>query len=1499
MKILVVEDDENVAQTLKFLLSSYTYAVDMAADGEAGLQMADAFDYDLIVLDLVLPGLDGIGVCQQLRAKGLQLPILLLTGRDGGHQKAVALNAGADDYVVKPFDSEEFIARVQSLLRRSSSIAQPVLQWGNLCIKPSDRKVTYGTQLLALTPKEYAILELLLRNHQKVLSARAIVGHVWDSMDCPGEEAVRVHIKALRQKLKAAGAPADFVKTVYRTGYQLNPLYSSVLAAQSDQQPTVLQIAELKSVNEELRTVLEELQTAQEELIQQNEKLKIARQTIEREQQRYRDLFEFAPDGYFVTDIYGNIQEANRAAVALLAVELRYLLGKPLSVFIAETDRPLFRTQLACLNFEQNWEITIQPRSGDAFPALISVTLIQHQTAELRWSLRDIRHRKQIEQQLQAAHNQLEVRVAERTAELVLVNARTQQREHQWQALFEHALDAIVIADNEGRYVDVNLAACELFGVSREEFLRLSVADFTDRDLFNAQWQQFLVQGQMSGEFCLHRRDGTLRQTEFAAIANFIPGRHLSILRDISSRKQAEIELREVSAALSNAIEGISRLDRQGRYVFVNEAYARITGYSPEEMIGMDWQSTVEPADRDSVMAAYEHMLSTGKAELEARGRRKDNSLFHKHLFLVATYREQQFTGHFCFMRDVSDRAQLKAERQQVAAALQQQLIREHLVAEMTLTIRQTLDLKQVLQRAVDQVQQVLQTDRALIFRFQPDWRGVIVAESAATGCNALLSMTIHDPCFSERYIEPYRRGRVSAIDDLDCADIEPCHAELLKSLQVKANLVVPILQREPSQTDPLAEDRLWGLLIAHHCVSPRPWQPEEIELLKQLANQLGIAIQQSELYQQTRRELLERRRMQEALQESEERFRSLSASAPVGIRHMNADGICLYSNPCWQDMSGLSQENSLGDGWTHAIHPDDREAIVAVWNAAILQQQRFSQEFKLLTPEHATRWVIAHVAPMRSESSELIGYVSMDRDITERKQAEQKIREQAALIDIATDAIFVQDLENHVQFWSQGAERLYGWTAAEALGKPASELFYREASAQPESAHLQTERNGTIAQGFWQGELNHFTKIGKAIIVASRWTLVRDELGQPESILVVNTDITAKKQLEAQFYRSQRLESLGTLASGIAHDLNNVLTPILGIAQLMRLKQQPLDERSQEMLKVLEDSAKRGSDLVKQILTFAQGTEGKQMSLHLGHLLLEVVKVVEQTFPQSIDIHIDLPHQPLWFVSADPTHLHQVFMNLCVNARDAMLNGGVLTLSVENCFIDATFAQLHLDAHEGNHLLVTIADTGTGIAPALLDRIFDPFFTTKEPGKGTGLGLSTVLGIVRNYRGFLQVNSQVGKGTQFQVYLPAIETASSAATPAEEPLHGNGELILIVDDDIAVQQINRSLLESYHYQTLIASDGIEAITLYAKHKESIRAVLIDIMMPNLDGVTAIRTLKKIDSSANVVAMSGLSHHEELALSAGANVFLPKPYIAADLLKNIYGLLTSKLASNQ
>ncbi|MDV2997898.1 MAG: Sensor histidine kinase RcsC [Chroococcidiopsis sp. SAG 2025] len=692
------------------------------------------------------------------------------------------------------------------------------------------------------------------------------------------------------------------------------------------------------------------------------------------------------------------------------------------------------------------------------------------------------------------------------------------------------------------------------------------------------------------------------------------------------------------------------------------------------------------------------------------------------------------------------------AERQRQEEAWRQQAERERLVAQMAQCIRQSLNLEEILSTTVSEVRQFLQSERVFIYRFEPDWSGFVAVESVDSRWASILGMKCKDSFFGETSgRELYKQGRTHATEDIYTSRLSKCHADLLAQFQVRANLVVPIVQGE----------ELWGLLVANHCSSPRQWQQMEIDLLKHLATQVAIAIQQSTLFEQVQTELVERQR------------------------------------------------------------------------------------------------------------------------------SEEKIREQAALLDVASDAITVQNLEGQILFWNQGAERLYGWKAQEALGQSADFLY------QETSLPLQQVQELTLDRGSWQGELYQVTKSGRKIVINSRWTLVRDEQGQPKSILVVNTDVTEKKQLEAQLLRAQRLESIGTLASGIAHDLNNVLGPILMVAEL--LQEKIPDSLTQQLLAEQKASAKRGAALVKQVLSFARGLEGKRTILQLRHLLMEIRQIAKQTFPKSIEIYTDISPN-LWTVCADATQLHQVLMNLVVNARDAMPDGGTLSIHAENLFIDENYARMNLEASVGPYSVITVSDRGIGIVPEILERIFEPFFTTKEVGKGTGLGLSTAIGIIKSHGGFVTVESSMGVGTQFKVYLPAVEGTQQQQAEARELPKGHGELILVVDDELAICEITKISLENYNYKVLTANNGIEAIALYAQHKNDISVLLTDMMMPDMDGQTTIRILQKMNHSLKIIATSGLASNDKVAEAAGVGVkaFLSKPYTAPELLQTLSSVLGAK-----
>lgn len=507
------------------------------------------------------------------------------------------------------------------------------------------------------------------------------------------------------------------------------------------------------------------------------------------------------------------------------------------------------------------------------------------------------------------------------------------------------------------------------------------------------------------------------------------------------------------------------------------------------------------------------------------------------------------------------------------------------------------------------------------------------------------------------------------------------------------------------------------------------------------------------------------------------------------------------------------------------------------------------------------------------------------------RKFAEESLRRQALILENMAEGVMVTEVDGRITFTNPACDAMFGFP----LGGLAGETFFALTEGEPEArSKLFDEILSTLKnQHVWAGEIRYVRMNQTPFLTHAR---VRSlQIDKRVLLVFVQQDITERKLLEAQFLRAQRLESIGTLAGGIAHDLNNVLSPILLCAQI--LHKHFSDGEMKKMVEMIAVSARRGSDLVKQVLSFARGIEGQRVSLSMAPLIGEVQKIIQETFPKSIVPKIEIS-DPLSHVLGDSTQLHQVLMNIIVNARDAMPKGGILHIVCENIVLDELYARLHIDARPGPYVVITISDTGQGMPPAVKERIFEPFYTTKDASKGTGLGLSTVLGIVRSHGGLIHVYSEEGKGSTFKIYLPAI--GSSGRSYGEEEIGqspiSSGELILLVDDEAAIRQVTQATLESHGYRVLTAGDGAEAIVIFTKQGKEISLVLTDMMMPVLDGPTTIKALKKIDPGVRIIASSGWmsDNHLDAIRKEDVSAYLMKPFTAELLLSTIHHVLNSE-----
>jgi len=529
----------------------------------------------------------------------------------------------------------------------------------------------------------------------------------------------------------------------------------------------------------------------------------------------------------------------------------------------------------------------------------------------------------------------------------------------------------------------------------------------------------------------------------------------------------------------------------------------------------------------------------------------------------------------------------------------------------------------------------------------------------------------------------------------------------------------------------------------------------------------------------------------------------------------------------------------------------------------------------------------------IKDRPARLVPAIRQALDKIEKKgqlqQAEARVREQAALLSKAHDAIWVTDIRQRITYWNPSAAQLSGWTEEEALGHDVRTLLFKH-----DHPRYLDALQKLAADGQWRGELRLQGKAESPVVVESRWTLVTNQAGDPESILFINTDVTEKKKLEAQILHTQRMESIGTLAGGVAHNLNNSLTPILLAMGILREKAPNVE--SHAIIETVESSVKHSAALVKELLAFARGVDGHHGELDLHRLISDAAKFMQQALPSDVDLAIQI-NADLWPVLGDATQINQVLHNLCLNARDAMPpGGGRINIVTQNLLVsETTKPGLPPEAALGPYALIAVSDTGTGIRPENMERIFDPFFTTKEFGKGTGLGLSAVQGIVKGHHGFITVNSIMDQGTVFRIYLPALPSrakpafteapgAASASLPA-----GQGEELLLIDDDPSVRDTVSHLLEKHNYRVTAASVGLEGLEAFRLRQEEIKLVITDLHMPGMSGATVIRALQAKDPDLRIIAISGNLKTPQLSEETIADrlMFLSKPLTAEKLLATV------------
>jgi len=637
--------------------------------------------------------------------------------------------------------------------------------------------------------------------------------------------------------------------------------------------------------------------------------------------------------------------------------------------------------------------------------------------------------------------------------------------------------------------------------------------------------------------------------------------------------------------------------------------------------------------------------------------------------------------------------------------------------------------------------------------------------------------------------------------------------------------------------------------------------------------------------YVSLQRDISSRKRTEQALKLAETKYRSIFENALEGIFQSTPSGQYLNVNPALARMYGYESPDDMMNHLTRIemqlyVKARRRSEFMRLMNEEGTVSKFESQVYRR---DGTVIWISEYARAVRDEETgEVLYYEGTVEDITERKRSEAQIEQQAALLDKAADAIMALELDGTVRFWNRGAENLYGWPKSEMLGRKFHDLF------DPQYFPRLFEARTTAATtGEWAGELRQMVHDGRELVMESRWTLVRDDDGAPESFLVINTDITERLKLESQFLQAQKMGSLGMLAGGIAHDLNNVLSPILMAANYLGSRLQDAEYRG--MIGILQKSAERGADLVRQVLSFSRDVSAEHAMVDVAKLVEEVHQMASQTFPKMLQIE-HIVENGLWMAKGRNTQLHQILLNLCVNARDAIgEQEGIIQIAARNETLTAPIQKGDQQIQPGNYIVLTVRDSGSGIPLHVQQQIFEPFFTTKAQGKGTGLGLSTVMVIVRGHGGLVDFESKEGAGTAFYIYLPASASLALSTTDSSanhQPVHGSGT-VLVVDDETAILEITRETLESFGYKVITAASGEEAVQAWEEVEGKIDLALVDLMMPKMSGLETIAALRERNRELKVVVVSGLSGEDARKSLKDTASFLPKPFTFHQLLSTL------------
>jgi len=1119
--------------------------------------------------------------------------------------------------------------------------------------------------------------------------------------------------------------------------------------------------------------------------------------------------------------------------------------------------------------------------------------------------------------------------------------AELQDSEHRFRSLFEQSPIAYLCVDPQGVLVDVNPSWLKLMGGTRPDFIGHAFTDFlvpAARRLFIESYSELVrVGGDSSLELPLQRQGGESVVSLVAVRMEADPGGrpragHCMVF-DITERRRFEDAVRVSEQRLTLAFEiandGIWEIDLKTGDCYMSQRFQSMLGHEAGDQITSvaAWKALVHPEDLPRFEAGLEGLLRSVSEEMRVeyrirhrqgrwlwmltRGRSVECDTSGAHLRVIGTNSniterheaEQSLRDTAVMYRSYigdspipvlilgEEGRVLEANRAALGtfgqSAEELQALRftdllegsaveagRNLLRTLAQSARAEGELRgrrrngNTLHLAVQAV--TIPSGRALVFC--QDITARRRTEQALQARESMLESILHTALDGFWIIDA--KGRIIEVNESYCKASGYAHKELLQMRAGEIDMV-----ESPTQ-------------VEQHIERLRRNGSERWETAHRRKDGSVLDVEVSATYMPMEggrivafiQDITHRKRAETALRQSQRRLALIIEGSALASWDWNIKSDEVVYNSHMARLFGLGTEEGClaRKAWLGHVHEDDKALVEEAMRSHLEGRvPYFDAEYRIRHRDGRWLWVLDRGQVIaRDATGRPLRATGTQRDVTARRIAQERVRQQAALLDQTQDLVLATDIAGNVRYCNRSVEHFLGRDASSIEGVPLASLL-----TETEPVIGEELLQSVVSRGDWRGEIRFLSPTRMGCIWDTRWVLVRSEKGQPETILLSASDVSEKRMLESRFLRSQRMESIGALATGVAHDLNNIFLPITLAANMLR--QNPPEDQKASLNAMLDLSAQRGADIVRQLLTFSRGLDGRRIELQPRMILHEIRRIITETFPKNISLDCQMADD-LWTILADPTQIHQVLLNLCVNARDAMSQGGVLTLIAENVVFDEYYATMNPEAEAGPYVVLQVCDTGIGISPENQEKIFDPFFTTKPPGQGTGLGLSTVHGIVKGHRGFIQVRSQPAMGAQFKVYLPAIPSYVEVHDegPEAEVLPGNGETILVVDDEEAVRESLRHLLETNNYRVITAVDGREGMVCFVQQRESIRAIVTDIMMPVMDGVELTRAVRRISPAIPIIGMSGLPEKEGAASIPGAqtNGFLVKPFVSDQLL---------------